>query len=226
MDLTLAEKWDEGCGECEIRNGFIIPALIELIARNRFPIIIDLGAGTGYIAREVSQNLQHQHEWILIDRAEDRCEFAATKCSSIPALRVTNDDIFEISPNKNPDTIYLFCNTALEMELSSERLDFLSQLAKSGAGIIVCIPDTLSDVLKDLDGSGSEDFESFRNGSVELEKFDDFTGEQYPFHAHRPIEIVHQFVQRGLSLTQLHRTTVSDGQYLFWFADTKAENAA
>ena len=216
MNLDEAKKWDDGCCTCDIRNGFIIPEIAAMLNRQQVTSIVDLGAGTGYIARQIYSLLEHPHTWLLIDKSEARCQVAKAKVGSNADISIRCADIFETDSVGGPETIYIFCNTALEMKLTGDRLDHLAGLARRSLGMLVSIPDTLSDVLKDT--QVEDGFAKFKEGTVELSKTDDFTGDFYPFHAHRPIEIVFQFLQRGLCLSAIRRTDQDDGQYLFLFS--------
>lgn len=70
--LSEAERWELGSRDDAIRNGFVIPALADIIEQGRPQTILDIGAGTGYVARGINALLSFEPAWTLIDLNRER----------------------------------------------------------------------------------------------------------------------------------------------------------
>jgi hypothetical protein len=89
------------------------------------------------------------------------------------------------------------------------------RVANPGGWIVVVLPDTSADVVAEARG-GNDLFEAYAGGNLQLKKEDKFTGQPYPFVAHRPIDVVCAFVEKGWSLREAKRN-VADGAFFLAF---------
>lgn len=209
-DRASAERWDEHCGACAYRNGFIVPSLRDFISRRAPSSILDVGAATGYIARKVA-DAHLGTKWTLLDADEHRINLATERCNGNFAFEIGS--VFETAlPTFD---LVLLSNTLLEFELSAEKLTKLTRLANPGGWIVVVLPDTSADVVAEARG-GNDLFEAYAGGNLQLKKEDKFTGQPYPFVAHRPIDVVCAFVEKGWSLREAKRN-VADGAFFLAF---------
>lgn len=81
MSTQLVDRpptlWEQGCRTDEIRNSFVVPTLAGIVERTRPNSVIDIGCGTGYIARGVAGLVSNPAlDWRLLDHAPDMLDFA------------------------------------------------------------------------------------------------------------------------------------------------------
>lgn len=210
-DRALAKRWDEECAGCTYRNDFIIPALRSFIERHSPTSILDVGAASGYIARNVANSHPGPH-WTLLDADPHRIDLARELCAGNFSFEVGS--VFEIS--LGTFDLVLLSNTLLEFELSDNKLARLTQLANPAGWLVAVLPDTSADVVSEW-RKGNDCFDAYARGNLKLNKEDKFTQAPYPFVAHRPIDVVSAFVDRGFPLKECKRNT-SDGAFFFAFS--------
>lgn len=208
----MVELWEQGCSTCAVRNEFVIPEIVTLIRQLRPSTIIDVGCGTGYIARNVIANGCPAAEWVLIDVDQDRLDFAAQIMSKMDGVSFLNTNIFEPHVQNLQADLVVIANTILEFSLPREELERIGSLVMTGGHLSVFIPDTLSDIV-----DVQSDLTKYVEGTLKLKKIDKFTGEPYPFFAHRPISVVIQLLGHGFELIKGNRTDLGNGQFHFCF---------
>jgi predicted O-methyltransferase YrrM len=79
MNLSSGSEaldWELGSKGDPIRNNFVVPHLVNLFNRTKPDTILDVGAATGYIARQVDVQLSYRANWTLVDQNEARVALA------------------------------------------------------------------------------------------------------------------------------------------------------
>lgn len=208
-----AERWDDGCSRCDYRNRFLIPSLTKFIERNGVGSVLDVGGGTGYIARKVALDPDGVR-WTVLDRNPERVAIAQERCLG-PQFSFVEADGFAEDGQQGPFDLVLLANTLLEMELD-ERVVPLINCVRPNGWLAVFMPDTLMDAVASL-GPTPETIRRYKLGNLRLLKVDPFTGTEYPFVAHSPIDIVAAFVRMGLVLESLWTSGIADGHYFLAF---------
>jgi SAM-dependent methyltransferase len=205
-DRASAERWDKHCGACAYRNGFILPTLRDFIGRRTPGSILDVGAASGYIARNTA-SAHLRARWTLLDADANRIDLAKELCPGDFSFVVGN--VFEAQlPSFD---LVLLSNTLLEFELSSEKLARLTRLVNPEGWLVAVVPDTSADVVQEA-RAGNDLFDEYALGNLQLNKRG-----KYPFVAHRSIDVVCAFVDQGLALSEARRNPM-DGAFFFAFS--------
>lgn len=207
------EKWDDGCKTHNVRNQFVIPKLVELIDKFKPSRILDIGTGTGYIARSVDESVNVELHWTLIDMDAERINFTE---SNMPASVNFNTSLIDFTKNEiesGPFDFVLLLFTLLELNLNLELFSKVSKLTSDGGLVVIAMPDSLEDVLKAATTDPSL-LTNFVDGRCILGKVDKFTGEHYPFKAHRFEYIVQLMLYSSFSLDRMY-SYKNDGKETF-----------
>lgn len=199
---TKAQLWEEGCQRCDLRNNFVIPQVAHLMEKYCGTRVIDVGAGTGYIARRVDALVSSRPEWTLIDLDPARLEVA--KYSKPEGMRqelVLADFVDQYEPMERFD-LCLVTFTLLEIVDVASFLNKLVSCLVDGGSLVVAAPDNAEDAYRDF-ASDPEKFDAFLAGSVMLQKIDKFTGDAYPFRALRTERLIEMALSAGFELKDL-----------------------
>jgi len=200
---SVSKKWDDGCKDDHVRNVFIIPKLINLFSEIKVDRVLDVGAGTGYIARTIDARLSCETSWTLLDRDQNRIDFAETLIpSDMQAETYVGEFLLDDGYGQSYDLV-LILFTLLEMELKLELFSKVNSVLIEGGHVVIAMPDSLEDVHK----AALEDpslLNDFLDGKCVVEKTDKFTDESYPFKAHRFEYIVQLMLYSEFSLEKMY----------------------
>lgn len=200
---TVSEKWDDGCKSDHVRNSFIIPTLVKLFAELGADRVLDVGAGTGYIARSVDAKLTERINWTLLDLDKSSIEFANSHIPDGMQAETYVGNFLEDWPSGEPYNFVLILFTLLEMELNLDLFSKISEVLNESGHVVIAIPDTLEDVHKDAITQPSLLID-FLDGNCILKKIDKFTTKSYPFKAHRFENIVLLMLNSSFSLVKMY----------------------
>lgn len=192
--------WDEGCAADEARNQFAIPFLTATIKRSAPTCVIDVGAGSGYVSRRLMGNLDHRNiAWVLVDDDPVACKWLIEAFDRHDGVRIQNSRVPPL-PVNDESTLVVLSYTVLEMSL-----DELAGLVKSlapGASLAMILPDVAEDVLQvSPDPNGP----FWLEGSQRLSKTDKFSGDSYPFTAHRFEHLIETLTTSGVVVDRVEQ---------------------
>lgn len=214
--ISEAERWEQGSRQDPIRNDFVIPALTRLIERAQPTTILDIGAGTGYVARGVDARLPFRPAWTLVDLNSERLELAMGYRPAEMALECLAGNVFDWPWEVGRFDAVLITFTLLEIEDVDRLCRLISEHTSEGALLAVTMPDAWVDVLEHAENDSSV-VRRYVEGPVEIPKLDKFTGEQYPFRATRIEDLLGHVLKAGFSLVELEHGRAT-GQSAFVLA--------
>ncbi|MDH3030141.1 class I SAM-dependent methyltransferase [Methylobacterium fujisawaense] len=213
------DLWDQGCATDEIRNQFVIPAIIEVASANDPDSIIDIGCGSGYIAREVEAGgIAKGVAWRLLDYSTDMLSFARSRCTDIERTAFIRHDL-RVEPRDIPKSILGYvAYTFLDFLLDETIALHVSDLIMEGGTLLVFLPDVLEDVIEAA-GQDPAVLDEYRSGHCSLAKRDKFTSKNVLFEANRVENVIQLFLGAGLVLTHLrtHRSAKGKFHYMLSF---------
>src|SRR5688500_15971391 len=93
--ISEAERWEGGSADDPIRNQFVIPTLAGIIQDHRPRAILDVGAGTGYVARKIDALLDAKPFWTLSDLKADRLQLAQANQPADMKLECVAGNVFD-----------------------------------------------------------------------------------------------------------------------------------
>lgn len=201
-----AELWEKGCSEDEVRNRFVIPSIANFLIGLNIQRVIDVGSGTGYIARQIHEGGLNTINWTLVDIDDDRLALSRQLTPDDMSVVAISCDAFDLSQDWSEHCAVLLVFTLAEVRLTNEVLDAIDRMLKSEEGVVVVIiPDALTDIVKIPDPAERlSKLKEYSSGLGELDKVDKFTGAPYPFYFARPEKIIESFVNRQYSLVRLN----------------------
>lgn len=202
-----AERWERGSREDPIRNECVIPTLAKLIEHDRPRTILDVGAGTGYVARRIDALIDFQPSWTLIDLNDERLSLAKAQCPDKMKLECLTGNVFDWPWEVGRFEAVLITFTLLEIRDVNRLCELISQHTARGALLAVTMPDAWIDVLEHA-SSDPEVVRKYVDGAVEIPKIDKFTGEQYPFRATRIEDLMSRILKAGFDLFQFDHCRV------------------
>lgn len=217
--LSTAEKWELGCRRDEVRNGFVIPELTRIISTVRPATILDVGAGTGYVAREINHRLDYAPLWTLIDSDPERVAVAKSYSSDLMLQEVLADDVMSL-PDAQKYGAVLVTFTLLEVADVAACVAKLRRLMTPFAILTVVLPDAWVDVLAAsvLDPTLVAKFVTDR---VAIPKNDKFTGSPYPFEAIRTEYLIDMVLGAGFVLVEITKSSApAAGVFMLTFRST------
>lgn len=217
-----ARDWDDGCGRDTVRNEFLIPRIASFANRYRPAHIMDVGAGTGYIARNVDTRLSYRPRWTLIDTDRSRLDVAlAQRPDRMAADIVIEDLLHPASKYSRPDgDCVLMLFTLLEMIDIPEAIRKVASLVSPGGYLLIALPDVWRDIV-DLPGCALTTAAKFLTEMVSIDKIDGFTKDKYPFNAIRIEAVIAAHLKAGFTLIGLDRSEVGKGTYLLTFKNLR-----
>ena len=199
MDEVL--DWEDGSRTDPIRNEFVIPFVSEYLNKERIPSIIDIGAATGYLSREINQRLSYDASWTLVDSDRRRLDYAETNRPQNMKQQIICGDALDSIFNDVRYEAVLVSFSLLELGTSQTVMQKLNSLCATDGSLIFIVPDVWQDILAESMKSGSHDIVSkFLEKPVNLTKVDRFTGVEYPFIADRLERIIDCVMQMEFSL--------------------------
>lgn len=204
-----AELWDDGCSNDKPRNLFVIPEVVRIFHIERPRRILDIGAGTGYIARQVAASLKYETSWTLLDPNSDRLGVATLRKPAAMLASVANSELQAFANGVNRYDAALAAFTLLEIDDLTAFAAAVWTLLVDRAVLIVALPDSWMDV---LEASVSQALiaSQFLHGRVSLKKIDKFTKRSYPFKAVRLEVIIQCFLSLGFHLCEIVRSETEE----------------
>jgi SAM-dependent methyltransferase len=221
--ISEAERWERGSNDDPLRNKFVIPILAEVVRQNRPRTILDVGAGTGYVARKIDALLDFSPSWTLIDLSEDRLQLARTLCSQDSKLECLRGNVFDWPWEVGRFDAVLITFTLLEIQDVDKLCGLISHHTTNGSLLAVTMPDAWIDVLEHA-GADPEIVRKYVEGPVEIPKLDKFTGQRYPFRATRIEDLLSRILKAGFTLKRLEHGRVGN-QSAFVLAFYRAAEA-
>jgi len=194
-------NWERGSLDDPIRNKFVIPFVAQYLNKEGIASIVDIGAATGHLSREIERRMLHDLSWTLVDRDRERLNYAmANKLDSMVMDTVCGD----IGKEGLIDRCFgavLVSFSLLELGTSKSVIEKLCLLCSSEGSLILIVPDVWQDVFAQSVADGSIEIVSrFIDSPVSLEKVDRFTSKKYPFLADRFERIIICVMQHGFTL--------------------------
>lgn len=205
--LSEAELWERGSRNDQLRNEFVVPALINLLKLRSGARLLDVGAGTGYVARTVDSQLLFRPHWTLIDTSAERLAVAETLRSNEMVMETIADDVFDWACEAQRFDAILLSFTLLEIPSVERLVRLFSEWLVQAGLLLIVVPDAWPDVLRHS-RSNPDALGRFLAGSVEVPKLDKFTKTQYPFHAMRTESVIEAATENGFDLFSLRRGVV------------------
>jgi len=199
------EAWDIGCARDMVRNELVIPHLRELLRRSGARSVIDIGCGSGYIAREVARGLEQSVAWRLIDVDQDTLAYAVRSMSDEHDVQELLIDLTCPAVEGAMQAPFAFAAfTLLEFPMTQTVATNLAAFVDPGGILALYMPDVLADVERaELTTPGL--LRRYQRGHCELPKLDKFTQRDYAFHANRLEFIIRDLGAAGLHLVGLDR---------------------
>lgn len=199
--------WDEACALDEVRNEFVVPTIVTIAEGGCPNRVIDIGCGTGYIARSVIARLSSEStQWVLLDRNPEMIGFAKSIVPERSNLRYMNLDLEAVAITDFPDPFDLIILSFSILEM--DRLDLLAsrigELAAPSAELLIFLPDTMEDVIT-AQSKNRGILKKYAEGIAQIEKRNPFTGTYLTFYAHRDLYLVKSFLNVGFRLAQVIR---------------------
>lgn len=216
---SAAERWEHGCRSDEVRNGFVIPELTRIVSTVRPAAILDVGAGTGYIAREVNHRLDYAPIWTLVDCDPERVALARSYSSDIMLQEVLETDVMSLPDVQKYDAV-LVTFTLLEVADIPVCVAKLRRLMNPFSVLSVVLPDAWADVL-DASATDPALVTQFLCERVSIPKNDKFTGKPYPFEAIRTESLIGMVLHAGFVLVEIRKTAAPlAGVFMLTFRST------
>lgn len=212
------DLWDAGCVADDIRNEFVIPAIVKAVERCDPSSIIDIGCGSGYIAREAARGTASGIAWRLLDYAPEMLAFARGRCVDVASTEFILHDL-RAEPRDLPGSqLGYVAYTFLDFPLDDRIARNVALLIAAGGLLLIFMPDVLEDVIEAaaLDPAVLDDY---RAGHCSLVKVDKFTAKNVLFEANRVEDVIRRFLRAGLTLTDLttHRSEKGKFHYMLTF---------
>lgn len=197
-----AARWERGCKSDAVRNQFVIPATARLLNRAQPREILDVGAGTGYIARMVDSQLSYRPRWTIVDNNAERLTLAEALQPPGMILSAVVDDIMQPRHVVGPFGAVLTTFTILELPDTALFARIVSGFTAPDAPLIVVIPDAWHDVLT-YSAAQPDIVAQYLAGPISIPKVDKFTGSEYPFHVVRTERLIGTIMNAGFQLCEI-----------------------
>lgn len=164
--------------------------------------ILDVGAGTGYIARAIHERLTYKPNWILLDLNKERLSLASEHSPSDMAIELIHGDVFSAPLGARAFDAVLITFTLLEIDDIDRLCKLLATHMSPGAVLALAVPDAWVDVLEYANIDPCI-IERYTAGPITIPKRDKFTGEEYPFRAVRIEDLLGRVLKAGFDLFDL-----------------------
>lgn len=214
-ELAAAASWEQGCHDDPVRNEVVVPELVELIERLRPRTIVDLGAGTGYVARKVDAVLGYKPDWTLVDSDQGRLSISQTRATADMRVAYVEDDITLVAAGKLAGVkfdLVLLCFTMLEFTSTRAAFKSAYPLVEDSGLVVLVLPDPVQELVEDF-----STFEGVLSGRVTASKIDKFTGLEYPFYVSRNEDIISDAIYCGFELSFIKRLGSEKAFYVMGF---------
>lgn len=212
-----SQRWETGSQTDAIRNGFVMPVLAALIAEKRPAKILDVGAGTGYVARCVDAMLNYRARWTLIDQNLERLRLAETLCPERMEVECLAANVFDWPWEVGTFDAVLVTFTLLEIEDVDRLCRLIAEHMENAGTLLITMPDAWADVL-DYAAEDPEIMRKYVQGSVDIPKLDKFTAQIYPFRTTRIEKLICHVLETGYVMTKLeHGGTASQSAFVLAF---------
>jgi SAM-dependent methyltransferase len=217
---AAVNAWEAGCRADAVRNDVVIPHLRRLLATTRPVSVLDLGCGSGYVARRACSRADAS-SWFLLDRQVACLDYAraswsvahsrAVRCveADLTVCPIASRDVSGFDSLPVGGVAFAFAAfTLLEFPLTLEVATNIAGRLMSGGELAVYLPD----IEPDLDSArlrcpGVE--ARYLAGHCHLTKVSKWSGELYPFHAaplRRLRDVMHLAGLRLVAEERLMRT--------------------
>lgn len=207
-----AERWEAGSRKDPIRNKFVIPEVVRILEATKPTTILDIGSGTGYVARTIHEQLTCAPRWTLVDMNEARLDVARRHQPESMICEWMSADVMDLPETGRTYDTVLALFTLLEIPDLPSCIKCLHALTGADGRLIIALPDAWVDVIKHADEAEPSALRRFLNKPVSIEKIDKFTGNAYPFRAVRLEQIISQVLAEGFSLTELRQSPTGTGE--------------
>ncbi|MEO9601173.1 class I SAM-dependent methyltransferase [Parasphingorhabdus sp.] len=194
-------QWENGSNIDPIRTSFIIPFVRDYLNKELVSSIVDVGAATGHLSREIDRGLSHEAFWTLVDSNQRRLDHAEKLKPNDMQQKIICGDVLEAILDNAHFEAVLVSFSLLELGTSPSVIKKICSLCTSDGSLILIVPDVWQDILAEAIELGSSNIVSeFLDNPITLDKVDRFTGEEYPFIADRLERIIDCVMQMGFSL--------------------------
>ena len=212
------ELWDRGCAADGGRNEFVVPAIVEAAGKYDLSSVIDIGCGSGYIAREAARGTPRGIAWRLLDYAPEMLAFARGRCVDTANTEFILHDLRLESRHLPRSQLGYVAYTFLDFPLDDGIARNVAGLIAAGGLLLVFMPDVLEDVIEAA-ALNPAVLDDYRAGHCSLEKVDKFTAKNVLFEANRVEDVIRRFLRAGLTLTELttHRSEKGKFHYMLTF---------
>jgi ubiquinone/menaquinone biosynthesis C-methylase UbiE len=215
MTRQEAERWEAGCKADQLRNAFIVPQIVTRLQAAQPLRIIDVGCGTGYVARAVDDQLVYCPEWTLLDINSARLQL----CDEIRPHKMRHQTVCSDILKFEPESLFdaaLLTFTMIEIADAEGTLAAVSRVLRMGGALLIALPDSWEDAIQLLPNDIA--VKKLLDGRVEIPKTDKFTGAVYPFYALRIERAIQICLAAGFVLSDLIRSVgYSPTAYLLQF---------
>jgi ubiquinone/menaquinone biosynthesis C-methylase UbiE len=208
-----AENWDNGSQKEDARNNVIIPKLAFELNKFNPNTILDIGAATGYVAREVDKQLHRRPMWTLLDSAKNRLSYAEKVKPTNMRAKFIGGDLFEFQSSDDHFEAIIMCFTLLELKWTEKLFERLKSICSENGRLLVVLPDSWCDVLHSGTNAQANAMK-FLNEAVNVEKTDKFTLKKYPFIAQRLEVLLVGLTRQGFSLVHFEDTALEKSKIL------------
>lgn len=205
--VSEAELWEQGSKRDRLRNEFVIPTLVRLLSLHAPARLLDVGAGTGYVARAVDKELSYHPQWTLIDISSERLEVAEQLSPPRMSARTVVGDIFSWNSEGESFDAIVLSFTLLEIKAVEKLVGLIGRKLAPGGLLLVVLPDAWADVIRHS-RANSGVLQRFLSQGVDVPKVDKFTETQYPFHAMRTEAVIEAATEKGFDLFSLRHGIV------------------
>ncbi|MCV7252296.1 class I SAM-dependent methyltransferase [Mycobacterium hackensackense] len=217
-----ADSWESGCEFDDVRNHFVIPELTSYLQAGGIRRIADIGCGTGYISRALTniRIADGPAEWLLLDRDPRILEFARDRFPAVRAEFVAADlQRFLGSWRSAPYDLAFCAYTLLEVVQLEAFADSLKLLVPGGY-IVLFVPDPLDDILRHHEQYQFPLDNLLLREDHHLVKLDPFTNRQQTFIARQVIRYVEVFIDESTSLSAVssYRSRGGTRHYMLSFS--------
>lgn len=205
--FSEAERWEEGSRDDLMRNSFVIPQIARILGTFRPQTILDIGAGTGYVARTIDGMLGYMPHWTLVDLKEERLALAVAHKPATMNLEAVAGNVFDWPLGGRRFDAVVITFTLLEIEDIDRLCTLLASHMDEGAVLSLAMPDAWVDVLEYARTEPGV-VQRYVAGAVAIPKRDKFTGEEYPFRAARMEDLLSRVLAAGFDLFELQHGRV------------------
>jgi SAM-dependent methyltransferase len=220
VDLTEGrdpELWEAGCLNDDVRKNVILPDLADRIVALGAHRCCDIGAGTGFVVRELTRISELASiRWTLLEFDDAMLAFARAKVGRCDRIEVVAYDV--LNPSMAYDEKFdlaICCFASLEFGMSRTIAQTIMKLVRPGGSFVIYLPDLLEEVAQCVSDDGNPDpLHRYRTSALDVRKPDRFTGKREPFHAYRIEMLIRDFLDGTTKCSRLEFLDRGDGKAL------------